>query len=86
MCSAWHVLLECRLQLYYICCSGISCVAQKVFQLPSLQAPHGMCLQVVQHSRRVLSEGGEGVVLQQVSLKVDVKAGQLEGTRYVFEG
>jgi hypothetical protein len=41
---------------------------------------------VIQHSRRVLSEGGEGVVLQQVSLKVDIKPGQLEGTRYVFEG
>jgi hypothetical protein len=43
-------------------------------------------LQVIQHSRRVLSDGGEGVVLQQVSLKVDIKPGQLEGTRYVFEG
>jgi hypothetical protein len=45
-----------------------------------------VCVQVVQHSWRVLSEGGEGVVLQQVSVRVEVKPGQLEGTRYVFEG
>lgn len=43
-------------------------------------------LQVVQHSRHVASEGGQGVVLQQTSLRVEVKPGQLEGTRYVFEG
>jgi hypothetical protein len=43
-------------------------------------------LQVVQHSRQVASEGGQGVVLQQTSLRVEVKPGQLEGTRYVFEG
>lgn len=47
--------------------------------------PHGL-LQVVQHSKRVLSESGEGVMLQQVSLRVDIKPGQPEGTRYVFEG
>jgi hypothetical protein len=40
---------------------------------------------VVHHSRRVLAEGG-AVRLQQVELCVDVKPGQLEGTRFVFEG
>lgn len=54
------------------------CAAQHVL-------PHAL-LQVVQHSKRVLSESGEGVMLQQVSLRVDVKPGQPEGTRYVFEG
>jgi hypothetical protein len=47
--------------------------------------PHAL-LQVVQHSKRVLSESGEGVMLQQVSIRVDIKPGQPEGTRYVFEG
>lgn len=43
-------------------------------------------MQVVQHSRRVLSEDGVGVVLQPVTYKVDIKAGQLEGTHFVFAG
>lgn len=62
------------------------CVSNTAERVPPEPLLLPAWLQVVQHSRRALSEGGEGVVLQQVNLKVEVKPGQLEGTRYVFEG
>jgi hypothetical protein len=58
--------------------------AQVELLLPLEDIARGVT-KVVHHSRRVLAEGG-AVRLQQVELCVDVKPGQLEGTRFVFEG
>lgn len=53
--------------------------------LVSLQEVALGATKVVHHNRRVAGKGG-GVALQPVELRVDVKPGQLEGTRFVFEG
>lgn len=63
---------------------------REVELLVSLEDVARGATKVVRHHRRAAGEaaagGGSSVVLQPVELKVQVKPGQLEGSRYVFEG
>lgn len=43
------------------------------------------CVKAVNHTRRIVGESGE-VTVEQRSLTVEIKPGQLDGTRFVFQG
>lgn len=62
---------------------------QEVELLVGLEEVARGATKMVRHHRRVAggeAAGSGSVVLQPVDLKVQVKPGQLEGSRYVFEG
>jgi hypothetical protein len=58
--------------------------AQVVLQV-SLEELYAGCVKVHQHSRRLVGESGE-VTAETLPLTVEVKPGQLDGSRFVFPG